>query len=226
MPALTRLQAQTLIGDLINDPSNTQWSTSQLQAQIQVSMEQFVEDTKALTDTQSFSIVSGTNTYALLADTLDILRVSLNGLPKLRMSKFDLDVKTSVNWAATAGTPNQYFVDFTSTNKNLTLYPIPQGSDVGTNNLVVEYIKVPPVLTADSDLLLNSQVLLNSYLMAIPYHAAAFFLESTNDPKNWANAKIYRNNYENYVSDCKETLVSLRQTETRRMRGGRYFKDA
>ncbi len=188
-------------------------------------MEQFVEDTRALTDVQSFSIVSGTKTYALSTDTFDILRVALNGLPLQRMSKFDLDAKTRANWAITNGTPQQYYVDFTSTNKNLTLYPIPQSADAGTSNLTCEYVKVPPVLTADGDSLLNSQVLLQPYLMAIAYYAAAYFLEAETDPKSWANAKIYRNKYSDYVSDCRETFSQLNQSEPKRLRGGRYFKN-
>lgn len=225
MPALTRLQAQTLVGDLINDPGFTQWTAAKIQAQIQVSMEQFVEDSRALTDVQSFSIVSGTRTYALATDTMDIIRVAHNGLPLLRMSKFDLDAMTKTDWTQTSGTPRKYYVDFTSTTKNIVIYPNPQGGDSGTNNLVLEYLKVPPVLSGDSSILLNSQVLLNPYLMAVAYHAAAYFLEASQDPKGWANAKIYRNNYEGYVSDCRETFGSLNQSEPRRMRGGRYFKD-
>lgn len=188
-------------------------------------MEKFVEDTRALTDTQSFSIVAGTNTYALSTDTLDILRVTLNGLPLQRMSKFDLDVKTHANWAATSGTPKQFFVDYTSTNKNLTTYPIPAAGDVGTNNLVAEYVKVPPTLSNDSDYPLNNQTLLRPYLMALAYDAAAYFLLIRDDPKYWAKASNFKKLYDEQVSDCKELFSRMNQTSPRRMRGGRYFLD-
>lgn len=225
MPALTRSDIQSQVSLLIPDPNNTRWTAAQKQAQIQVSMEQFVEDTRALTDTQSFSIVSGTPTYALSTDTFDILRLTHNGLPLIRMSKFDLDSFAHLDWTQTNGTPKEYYVDTTSTNKNLTLYPNPQGGDVGTNNLVAEYVKVPPTLSSDSDQPLNSQVLLRPYLMALAYHGASYFLKSSNNPADWAKGAEYMRQYEGYVSDCKETFKSLGQSEPLRMRGGRYFKD-
>lgn len=225
MPALTLADVRTQVSLLTQDPNNTRWTAAQKNSQVQVSMEQFVEDTRALTDTQSFSIVSGTRTYALSTDTFDILRVTHNGLPLLRMSKFDLDSFTHLDWTQTGGTPKQYFVDTTSTNKYITLYPNPQGGDVGNNNLVVEYVKVPPTLSSDTDNPLNGQVLLQPYLMALAYHGAAFFLKSSNNPADWAKGAEYMKTYEGYVSDCKETFKSLSQSEPLRMRGGRFFKD-
>lgn len=189
-------------------------------------MEQFVEDTRALTDTQNFSIVAGTRTYALSTDTFDILRVTHNGLPLDRMSKFDLDSLTQADWTATNGTPQKYFVDFTSTNKNLTVYPTPQAADVGTNNLVAEYIKVPPTLSSDSSAPLNNQVLLQPYLMALVYHGAAYFLLADNDPEKRGKGKDYLALYQNMVSDCKETFLKLNQSHPRRFSQGRYFRNA
>ena len=223
MPALTRLNIQTMIGDLINDPNNTQWSTSQVQDQIQHSMEQFVEDTKALTDTQSFSVVSGTNTYDLSNDTLDIIRVAHNGLALARRGKFDLDIEQVADWSITQGTPRSYYVDFTSTNTNLTVFPIPQSGDAGTNNLIVEYVKVPPTLSSDSDEPLNSQPLLRPYLMAIVYNAAAYFLGASTNPVDWQKSDRLIAAYADLVYKCQEIFNQLSQTKSPRMRGGRYF---
>lgn len=225
MPALTRLQIQNLVCDIVNDPSNTRWSAARKQAAIQVAMEMFVEDTRALTDTQSFSIVAGTNNYALATDTLDIIRVALNGKPLQRISKFDLDAKTgAVDWSITPGTPINYFVDYTSTNKNIVLYPIPQGGDAGTNNLVVEYLKVPPTLSGDSSVPLNAQTLLQPYSMALAYQAATYFLRSSTDPKDWQKASIFNGLYQEQVDLCREIFRPLNESEPKRLRGGRFFK--
>ena len=158
MPNLTRSDIQSLINQYINDPNDSLWTAAQKQAKIQEAQEQFVEDTQALTDTQSFSVVAGTNAYALSTDTLDILRVGLNGVKLRRYAKFDLDILTRGNWAVTTGTPVSYYVGYTSTNKNLVLYPIPTANDAGSSNLVVEYVKVPPTLSSDSSTPLNSQI--------------------------------------------------------------------
>ena len=225
MPALTRLQIQALICDIVNDPSNTRWSAARKQAAIQVAMEMFVEDTRALTDVQSFSVVAADNSYALSTDTLDIIRVTHNGLPLQRMSKFDLDAKTGTNWTLTNGTPINYYVDYTSTNKDIILYPVPQGGDAGTNNLVLEYLKVPPTLSSDSSVPLNSQSLLQPYSMALAYQAATFFLRSSTDPKDWQKAAIFNSLYEEQVSLCREIFRPLNESEPRRLRGGRYFRN-
>lgn len=224
MPNLTRSDIEDRINEIINDPNDSQWTATQKQNKIQEAQEQFVEDTSALTDTQLFSVVDGTNTYALATDTLDILRVGLNGVKLRRYAKFDLDILTRGNWAVTTGTPVSYYVDYTSTNKNLTLYPIPTANDAGASNLVVEYVKVPPTLSSDSSTPLNSQVLLQPYLMALAYYAAAEFLSADNDPQKWIKADRYKKMYKDKVSDCREIFVALSDTVPMRMRGGRYFR--
>ncbi|HNC58468.1 MAG TPA: hypothetical protein PLP33_23780 [Leptospiraceae bacterium] len=224
MPNLTRSDIQSLINQYINDPNDSLWTAAQKQAKIQEAQEQFVEDTQALTDTQSFSVVAGTNAYALSTDTLDILRVGLNGVKLRRYAKFDLDILTRGNWAVTTGTPVSYYVDYTSTNKNLVLYPIPTANDAGSSNLVVEYVKVPPTLSSDSSTPLNSQTLLQPYLMALAYYAASEFLSADNDPQKWIKADRYKKMYKDKVSDCREIFVALSDTVPMRMRGGRFFR--
>lgn len=224
MPSLTRATLVSLVSDYLNDPNDNRWTAAQKQAKIQEAQEQFVEDSQALTDTQSFSIVDGTRTYTLATDTLDILRVGLNGVKIRRYSKFDLDILTRGNWAVTTGTPVAYYVDYTSTNKLLTLYPIPTANDAGSSNLVVEYVKVPPTLSSDSDQPLNSQVLLQPYLTALAFYAAAQFLNASDNPQDWGKADRYMKMYKDKVSDCRETFVALSDTVPMRLRGGRYFK--
>lgn len=224
MPNLTRSDLEDRINEIINDPNDSQWTAAQKQAKIQEAQEQFVEDTQALTDTQSFSVVAGTNAYALSTDTMDILRVGLNGVKLRRYAKFDLDILTRGNWAVTTGTPVSYYVDYTSTNKNLVLYPIPTANDAGSSNLVVEYVKVPPTLSSDSSTPLNSQTLLQPYLMALAYYAASEFLSADNDPQKWIKADRYRKMYKDKVSDCREIFVALSDTVPMRLRGGRFFK--
>lgn len=224
MPSLTRLDLVTSVGDLIGDPNHNQWTGAQKQDKIQEAQEQFVEDTQALTDTQLFSVVAGTSTYALSTDTLDIIRVGVNGVKKRRLGKFDIDLLIGGDWSSNTGPTESYYVDYTSTNKNLTLYPIPTEAVSGTNNLVVEYVKVPPEMTSDSDQPLNSQVLLQPYLTALSYYASAQLLNASNNPQDWLKADRYIKIYKDKVSDCRETFAALADTVPMRLRGGRYFK--
>ena len=224
MPNLTRSDIQSRINEFINDPNDSQWTAAQKQAKIQEAQEQFVEDTKALTDTQSFSVADGVNTYSLSDDTLDIVRVALNGVKLRRYGKFDLDIAVQGNWATSTGTPASYYVDTSLTNRNLTVFPIPKANDVGVDNLVVEYVKVPDTLSSDSSAPLSAQVLLQPYLMALAYYAASEFLSADNDPQKWIKADRYRKMYKDKVSDCREIFVNLSKTVPMRMRGGRNFK--
>ena len=140
------------------------------------------------------------------------------------MGKFDLDIQTGADWTQTSGTPTSYYVDITSTSRVLTLYPKPTSGDVGTNNLVVEYVKVPPTLSSDSSAPLNAQVLLQPYLMALAYFSARDFLIASDDPKDWTKAGQYDKLYKDFVANCIETFKAMQETVPMRMRGGRYFK--
>lgn len=224
MPDLDRDALQSRLSDIIGDPNNTRWTTTQKQNMLQVAQEAFVNDSKCLIDNQQFSITDGDNTYALAADTFDVRRVAHKGLPLTRISKFDLDVYVGGDWTDDTGTPTRYYVDLTGTSKELTLYPKPTANDVGTNNLVVEYVAIPAVMSSGAADPLDAQVLLQPYLMAIVYYAAAEFLNMSKDPQEWARANIYRAQYKGIASDCEEIYNALRETKPPRMRGGRYFR--
>lgn len=209
----------TQVSELIGDTSNQQWSTDRIEDRLQKSQERFVEDTRCLRDTQTFSIVSGTNTYALADDTLDVARVGITGRGALSaISKFDLDMLTGSDWTTSVGSPIRYYVDTSSTNKNLTLYPIPQSQDAGTNNLIVDYVKVPPVMSSDASTPLNGQVLLQPYLDAIAFDSASQLLFASPDQNNWTKASIMAKQYQQKVTACIELFNNLSETKPLRMR--------
>lgn len=219
MPNYTRLDLTTRVSELIGDTSNQQWSTSQIQDRLQNAQEQFVADTRALRDTQTFNIVAGTSTYALATDTFDIARVGISGRGEIkRRGKFDMDLLVGGDWTTKTGSPTSYYVDVSSTNKNLTLYPIPQGADAGTNNLVVDYIKVPPAMSSDSSYPLNSQVLLQPYLDALAFYAAEQILLSSNNPADWTKAQVIHKQYETKTNQCITLFNDLMETVPLRLK--------
>lgn len=209
----------TQVSELIGDTSNQQWSAARIQDRLQKAQERFVDDTRCLRDTQTFSIVAGTKTYALATDTLDVVRVGISGRSALKkISKFDLDLMVGGDWSTTLGSPAYFYVDTSSTNTNLTLYPTPQAGDAGTNNLIVDYVKVPPVMSSDSSLPLNGQTLLQPYLDAICYMAAAEILYASNNPQDWQKAGIMAKKYDIKSTECIELFTNLSNTTPFRLR--------
>lgn len=215
----------TRIGDLIGDPSNQKWSASKKQEIIEDAQEAFVLDTRTLRDTATTTVVDGTQEYSLPSDVLDVIRMAHKGIRLRRLSKFDLDTlyATGRDWTQDSGTPSAYYVDLDPNNKVFGLYPKPAAGDAGAN-LTMEYVKMPPVLTSDSSVPLDSHTLLITYQMAIAYWAAAYFLDIRPDQQAVFSASRYKKKYDELVSQCIETFKSLEDSVPLRMRGGRYFK--
>ena len=209
MPNMTRSELVTRVGLLIGDPSNQRFTAAQLQAEIQKWQEQFVLDTKCLIDVQSTSIVAATASYDLPSDILDVVRVAHNGLKLERTSEYDLDVLYDLNWSDDTGTPKKYYIDLDPNNKKIILFPIPESGDAGSSNLVMEYIKLPPALSSDSDVPLDSHTLLAAYHDAIAYGAAASLLNIQPDQTSLVMVVQYEKKYNKLVDECKENFKNL-----------------
>lgn len=218
MPSQTRSTLTTLTSLLIGDPSNKLFTTTQVQAKIQEGQERFVLDTRVLTDNTTGSIVSGTSEYALPSDVLDIKRLAVNGIELERISKFQLDLENSGDWSTTAGTPKRFYVDLDPNNQKYRLHPIPQDGDVGTNNIAIEYIKIPPTLSADASVPLDGHTLLTPYHNAIAYWAAKELLTINPSQENIARYTAYQKKYDDLVSHCIETFKHLAENERWRFR--------
>jgi hypothetical protein len=224
MPNLTRSDLVTRIGDLTQDPSHQEWSSSKKQQKIEEAQERFILDTRALVDTSTGTCVDGTSEYSLPTDVLDITRLAHKGIRLRRMSKFDLDIQLQSDWSDDTGTPRSYFVDLDPNNKVYRVYPTPQAADAGAN-LTIEYIKIPPALSADSSVPFDGHTLMTPYHMAIVYFAAAELLKQNPDEARIAKIRLYQKEYEILVAQCRETFKAMSDTVPLRMRGGRYFKE-
>lgn len=206
---------------LINDPSAQRFTASQIQDEIQKAQERFVLDTRCLTDNVTDTSVADQAAYDLQSDVLDIKRIAHKGLELKRISKFELDRYTGQDWSDDTGTPKYYYVDLDPNNKKYYLYPIPQGNDAGAN-LAVEYIKIPPSLSSDSSVPLDSHTLLVPYHDALAYKAAATLLDILPRQEEVFMIQRYEKHYNDLVSHCIETFKALAVTQPLRMRGGRY----
>lgn len=215
----------TRIGELTGDPNNTRWLASKKQDAIQRAQERFVLDTRVLVDVDTDSIVAGTSEYDLPTDLLDMTRVAINGRKVDRSSEFDLDFDSGQqDWTDDEGTPYRYYVDLDPNNKKLRIFPKPQASDAGSNNLRMEYIKIPPALSSDSSVPLDSHTLLVPYHDALAYWAAADLLKIKPTQQESFMIVAYEKEYQTHVSHCIETFGHLKRQTPPRMRGGRYYR--
>lgn len=126
-----------------------------------------------------------------------------------RTSEYDLDILYNQDWSAYTGTPTKYYVDLDPNNKKLIFDRIPQSGDAGTNNLVHEYIKLPPALSSDSSVPLDSHTLLAAYHDAIAYGAAASFLNILPDQAALVMIGQYEGKYEKAVEHCIENFKNM-----------------
>ena len=209
MPSMTRSELVTRVAQLIGDPSNQRFTTTELQNEIQKWQEQFVLDTKCLIDVDTDSIIADQASYDLPTDILDTVRIAVNGLKIERTSEYDLDVLYNQDWSDDEGTPRKYYIDLDPNNKKIVFYPIPQAGDVGTNNIVHEYIKLPPALSSDSSVPLDSHTLLAAYHDAIAYGAAGSLLNIQPDQAALIMIGQYERKYVKYVDECKENFKNL-----------------
>lgn len=223
MPNLTRDELVTQIGLLLNDPSNTRFTAAEKQTKIQAAQEKFVADTRCLKDVSNVSVVADTASYDLPTDVMDIERVALSGIELRRISKFELDRLTGANWSADDGTPGYYYVDLDPNNKKIYLYPVPQSGDAGTDNLVIEYVKIPPTLSTGTSVPLDAHTLLTPYHMALAYKAAYDLLVADPTQENLLRASAFLKEYTKLVDDCVNLFRHMEEDAPLRMGGGRYF---
>ncbi len=213
-----------MVGQLAGDPSNQRWSSSVVQAKLEKAQEKFVLATRCLIDVATpTTLVADQAEYSLPTDLMDVLRVSHNGKRLTRTSKFDLDFYVPQDWSDDKGSPFKYYVDLDPNNKKIGIYPLPQSADTAYS-LGIEYLKMPPALSSDSAVPLDSHTLLTPYHDALAYWSARELLKEDPSESNLVRMKTYKDSYDELVTECIETFRRLGEATPWRMRGGRYFK--
>lgn len=223
MPSQTRSSLVSLVNLLVDDVSQQRFTAAQVQAKIQEAQERFVLDTRALRDILSDSTVASQQEYSLPTDILDPIRLSVDGVEMTRISKADLDfLFGDARWDQTIGTPSHYYVDLDPNNKKFGLYPIP--ASAGSSNIAMEYVKLPPALSGDSDVPLDSHTLLAPYHNALAYWAAAELLVINPSQESLAKMGAFKKRYDDETSHCIELFKHMEMPQQWRFRGGRYYK--
>lgn len=222
MPSQTRSSLATLTSLLCDDPNNRLFTAAQVLAKLQEAQEKFVLDTRVLRDSATDSTVSGTQEYSLPSDVMDIVRIAVAGVELRRISKADLDFYNAARWDQTNGVPKYYYVDLDPNNKVFGFYPTPNTS--GSSDIAVEYVKIPPTLSADASVPFDGHTLLIPYHNAIADWAAWKLLSIRPSQENLVRRQDFKRSYDDAVSDCIETFKHMEQSESWRMVGGRYHK--
>lgn len=217
---------RTWTANFCGDPNQSRFSAQYLAA-INEAQKQFALDTKSLYKDQSYSIVDGTATYALPSDFMfeKAGGITLNGLGLIPKTRAELNFYYSgTDWDDLTGTPLFYIVDPENARNTIRMVPIPQGADVGTNNLVMTYYPNPADLAADSDTPLNSTANLAQFHIGIAAYAAWLILNGeTPTPELMAKMDKLLAQYSDKSSEAI-SLYGNTVSASLRMRGGRYWR--
>ena len=229
MAVLTRLQLQQRVGDLIADPNNQRWSTSQVQNKLNEGQEAFAVDTVSFLVTTSLTI-SASNTLALPTDVIQIrhLRELTNGVVLKRTTEKQLIIDHGTGFSTNTSTaPNEYYSKTEAINRTLVLYPTPTNSTITYS---LSYFGLPTAMSSDSsnvftDSASNVNYSLEPFSMGVAYWSAADLLRVQPDQGAIIMLKEYERQYDKLKNDCIDFVKSLEREENYRMRGGRYFKN-
>lgn len=193
--------------------------------EINRSQKQIVLDTRCLSDTHTYTIVSGTAEYALPADFMCVVGVTHKQLDLLPTAKNILDFYAGVeDWTDDEGTPTEYYVGIKDPDTtSLFVYPIPQSADAGPN-LLMEYLVAPADMSADADVPFNSHTLLFPYHEAIVHDVVQRLLaEDEMTPKIIQKIGYHQLERDKIYQKIERTFKNA-QNKPLRLRGGRKWK--
>lgn len=227
---MTLTELQSLIGSLCNDPNHDRYSTSDINTELDNSQDTWNLEAKLITDTVTITTVSGTRQYALSGLTgtpISFPRVTHKGIDLTKRSKAYFDHLSSSDWTAHEGTPTDFFIEQSDPAvQYLTVYPIPQGADVG-DNLVVEYNKRHTSMSAASDVpfmsVATSNYLLRPFDWGLAYSVASKLLLRDPSNENAAKSANYATIAKNVLAEVVQVFKALEAEEPKRLSGGRYW---
>lgn len=241
---------QSYVSGLINDPTNMRYPLALINSQLDLA--QFRWNLEAKICRYSDSILPVANQYRYFFTDfftlrpIQILRVTLKGIPLNIRSKEYFDRYSSIDWTTTTGTPTDTMIDLNSLPAvvgpmgSLILYPTPMSNDaqfytnaVGITNkppLVVEYLCPHYQMTQPTDTPFASaggtgwtNQLMIPFLAGLGLDVAASILEPDPTPETVSKAKIFRAQANTYLSLVVQMYQGLEEDVPGRMNGGRSW---
>jgi len=160
---MTRAELEVEISSRLGDPSNQEFTTTQIDDNLDAAQDRIVVETRCLQDTHTFSIVAGTREYDLPTDYMMSIGVKIDGNPLNPTSKKTLDFYAGESWDDLEGTPTEYYTDAQDPDtKKIGFNYKPNAS--GTDNCKHLYLVKPASLS------LSTSVPFNAHTLLIPYH--------------------------------------------------------
>lgn len=211
------------------DPQQNRFSIASYNNAIDLAQQQFCIDARAIvkeTTLTTTSVVTGPSTVSLPTDFLVAVIVRFQGLKLAPITRLELSFQNGQDWTTLpAGIPQGYDID--SQNQNIELIPGVDAGDAG-NNLILDYIAMPPALSADTGNggnLMNGLTILQYYTPAIINWAAREMLTYVpQTPEIMQKRAEFLKEYERYKSQCIETYANMAD-EPIRMGGGQHWQD-
>ncbi len=177
------------IRDTATSTSLQRYSDSTLNTFINEGQRDIVNNTWILSSYTSFSLSDSVGSYTLPTDVISIQRVSRsNGnLPEVTMAQLDFDTGNST-WPVITGLAQYYYQD-KSTPDSISIYPIPNASNLGTLKII--YYCTATTLSSDSDVPLNSTSRFLNYHDLLIWYASFRILYIEANPKATVFKDLY-----------------------------------
>ncbi len=165
---LSQLETQTrvLIRDTTSDTNYQRFSNATLDAFLNEGQRDMQNQSWLYQGAFTMDLTAGTIEYALPADYITTVRVTLANIPLTQVSFQGLDAN-GTNWTVATATSTQYFIDsfVSGTPSNIGFVPKPKFTTAG-GTVFVQYVRQVPLLVNSTDVPFNG----NSELL--PYHDA------------------------------------------------------
>jgi len=246
----TLADLQAYISQLINDPTNTRYPLTQINSFLDLAQHRWNNEAKICRLTDYVALTANVYRYQLSTNLtlmpIQLLRVTLKGIPLIIRSKDYMDKYSQIDWTTTIGTPQEVMIDLNSNNTGLSqtgpsliLHPTPQAGDVtaytnavgisNQNPLGVEYLcpHTTMVNASDQPFTVNS-VFTNTailpYLAGLGLDVAASILEPDPTQETVAKARLFRAQANAYLSLVTQMYVGLEQDIPMRFGGGRTIR--
>jgi hypothetical protein len=239
---LTLSDLQTYVGELVNDPSFTRYTTTLINSQLDLAQSRWNMEAKICRWTDYVALTANTYRYGLSSSlTLPIitdLRVTLKGIPLTKKSKDYFDMYSAIDWTTSQGTPQEYCIDLNSNPPSFILHPTPQANDVTSysnavgitsqNPLGIEYLTPHQQMSLTTDTPWTVNGVTNSltppYVAGLGLDVAASLLEPDPTPETKLKAGLYRSQANSYLSIVQQLYADLETSQPLRMQGGRNWR--
>lgn len=151
--SLSQLETQTrvLLRDTSADVAYQRFSNSTIDSFLNEGHRQMQNDSWLYQGSIALNLVAGQQEYALPADYITTVRVTISSVPLTQVSFQGLDANYT-NWTVVQSTPTQYFIDsfVTGAPDNIGFYPTPKINSTGS--VFVQYVRQVPSLVNPTDI--------------------------------------------------------------------------